>query len=344
MTGTDLAAAVRAAVDDWMQSTPIHQRKVDLVSPATLGAILGLAIEESLEAAGFTPSLVRGRVQQEPYCHLEAVFEVTSLVDTPIEFNPVPDTAATMAGRAAAIAVHGFLALETISYGSENEGNLFVNLVSLPGEGALPEKSKKSMRGHTDGVSFPFNGEDDDSDARIAPSPDIVTLVGLRNPNWVPTMLMPLDAIMEHLTPGDIAELRKPQYSMRSQKTFVQGMRRILGHEHVVANGAILKDVQSGTFVRYSHSSVTPPKDGGSAEQATRKLELACSRATIPVVVHPGDVLVVNNRRSLHGRGEVGEAVGGQSRWLLRTYGLDTSNLAQCKRHPGNSPSHILFP
>src|SRR5204863_7770511 len=115
---------------------------------------------------------MRRHVLQAPYCHLQGVFDASSQVDTPTGFNPVPDTTGTVAGRAAVLAVHAMLRMETVSYGTENDGNLFVNLVTLPGQGAFAEKSKKKMRGHTDGVSFPFNGEDDAENARIAPSPD----------------------------------------------------------------------------------------------------------------------------------------------------------------------------
>lgn len=105
-----------------------------------------------------------------------------------------------------------------------------------------------------------------------------------------------------------------------------------------------MKDVANGTYVRYSHSTVVPSEAGGPAEQASNNLEAACNQIAVPVVVQAGDVLIINNRLSLHGRGEVGEDVGGESRWLLRAYALDTSNLAAHKRHLGRSPPHVLFP
>ncbi len=344
MTETDLATAVRAAVDHWMLVTPLAQRHTEISDPAALSAMLGAAVQHNLVVGGHTPAAARDFVSQAPYRHLQQVFDSAELVDTPHGFCPVPDTGATIAGRAAVLAVHGVLNLETVSYATENDGNLFVNLVAMPGDGAFAEKSKKHMRGHTDGVSFPLNGEDDAGDVRIAPSPDLVTLVGLRNPNNVPTMLMPLAEVLATMLPGDVDELKKPQYSIRSQKTFVQAMKRILGKELVVVNEPVLKDVANGTYVRYSHSTVIPSETGGPAEQASNNLEVACSQTAVPIVVRPGDVLIINNRLSLHGRGEVGDDVGGQSRWLLRAYALDTSNLAVHKRHLGGSPPHVLFP
>jgi hypothetical protein len=282
-------------------------------------------------------------VLSAPYYHLKGVFDAGALVDTPQDFNPVPDTASTIAGRAAALAVHGALQLETVSYGTENGGSLFVNLVCIPGSGAFAEKSRQGLRGHTDAVSFPFNGDDDPEDTRIAPSPDIVTLVGLRNPKNVATKVIPLESVLAQLAPADVDELAKPQYSITSQKTFAQGMQRILGRKHVVIDAPVLKVAES-TSIRYSHSNVVPTEAGGPAATAADNLADACNKTAIPLVVHPGDVLIINNRQSLHGRGEVGDDVGGQSRWLMRTYALDTSNLPAHKRHLGDAPPHVLFP
>lgn len=343
MTEPDLAAAVRGAVDQWMLTTPPAQQQAELSAPTRLTLALGLTVAATLKGQGHDTADVRAFLLNAPYRHLQGVFDATSLVDTPQAFFPVPNTDSTVAGRAAALAVHGLVHLETVSYGSENEGNLFVNLVAMPGVGAFAEKSKGSMRGHTDAVSFPFSGEDDPADARIAPSPDLVTLVGLRNPTGVATRVMSLADVMPLLSAVDVAELKKAQYSVTAQRTFRRGTRQVLGAEHVVIDAPVLKDTSSGTYVRYSHSNVTAQVTGGPAQQASEHLEDACNRVATPVVVQPGDILVINNRTALHGRGEVGDPVGGQSRWLLRTYALDTSGLPAQKRRSG-AAAHVLYP
>lgn len=279
-----------------------------------------------------------------PYFHLKQVFAPAGLPDTPDWFTPVPDADGTVAGRAAALAVHGFLGKETVSYGTENDGALFVNLVPIDGDGKYAEKSTGSMRGHTDAVSFPFNGDFDANDLRIAPSPDLVTLVGLRNPNDVATTVMALSDVLQQLSPDDIAELKKGQYTVEAQFTFREGMRGILGEIHTVVDEPVLKDVPPGTIVRYSHSSVKPTELGGAANSASNNLEQACNAAVVSVVISPGDVLVVSNRLCLHGRGLVGGGVGGQARWLLRTYALDTSSLDDNRRHLDGRPKYVLYP
>ena len=344
MTAPKLAAAIRSAVEAWELSTPFEQRAEALADPTKLGGELIEGVDKALVATGEDLDAVRQEALSAPFVLLTNVFEPAHLPDTPDWFTPVPDAAGTYTGRAAAIAAQAFLGLETVSYGSENSGELFVSLTAIAGDGKFARKSQGGLRGHTDGVSFPFNGETDMSNARIAPSPDTVTLVGLRNPKSVPTTVMVLQDALGKLSQEDIYELKQAQFSIESQTTFLEGMRDILGDVHTAIDEPVLKDAVIGTIVRFSHSSVSPTEPGGAAEKAAENFAKACSEVAQVVAIQPGDVLLVSNRLCLHGRGEVGDEIGGQSRWLLRTYGLDTSQLDDSRRHLGDRPAHVLFP
>jgi L-asparagine oxygenase len=344
MAAPKLAAAIRTAVAAWELATPFEQRADALADPGKLGVELVSDVGEALIAAGEDLAAVRQEVLSAPFVVLPSVFEPAQLPDTPDWFTPIPDAAGTYTGRAAAIAAQAFLGLESVSYGSENSGELFVNLTAIPGDGKFARKSQGGLRGHTDAVSFPFNGETDASNARIAPSPDVVTLVGLRNPKSVPTTVMVLQEALGKLSPEDIHELKQAQFSIESQATFLEGMRDILGDVHTAIDEPVLKDAAIGTIVRFSHSSVSPTDPDGVAETAAKNFVKACSEVAQAVAIQPGDVLLVSNRLCLHGRGEVGGEIGGQSRWLLRTYGLDTSQLDDSRRHLGDRPAHVLFP
>lgn len=344
MTAPELTKAVSTAIAAWKRATTDDQRIECLSRPAALSTQLASAVKQALIQAGADPLLVRQDALSSPCTHLPGVFEATDLPETPEGFTPVPDADGTILGRAAALAVQGFLGQETVSYGSENAGQLFVNLTPLSGEGKFARKSKAGLRGHTDAVSFPFKGDSDALNPRIAPSPDFVTLVGLRNPHSVPTKVMALDSVLALLSQQDIEELKKAQYAIEPQATFIEGMKDILGGVHIAIDVPVLKDDKSGTIVRYSHSSVSPTEPDGTAQEASRNFEAACNNVATDVVIAPGDVLLVSNRLCLHGRGTVGDEVRGNSRWLLRTYGLDTSDLDGSQRHNEGYPPHVLYP
>ncbi|MFD2274589.1 hypothetical protein ACFS07_35405 [Undibacterium arcticum] len=102
--------------------------------------------------------------------------------------------------------------------------------------------------------------------------------------------------MLRELSPGDIAELKKDQYTIESQFTFWEGMREILSNVHTAVDEPVLKDAPPGTIVRYSHSSVKPTVLGGDAKSASDNLERACNTVVDKVVIEPGDVLIVSNR------------------------------------------------
>lgn len=165
-------------------------------------------------------------------------------------------------------------------------------------------------------------------------------LAALRNPDGVPTIVMPVPALVAALTPDHVAELKTRQFSVRSQKTFITGTKRVLGEELVEVDVEVLLETGEGTWIRYSHSSVDTL--GEDSEAAVEALNAACAGAATHVVLQPGDLLILSNRTALHGRAEVGGDPGGTSRWLMRGYGLKTQELTEAQRYAG-SP-HILYP
>lgn len=275
--------------------------------------------------------------------HFAGVFDAIGLPETPTDWHPVPVCAATTTAHLALIMLNQLLEMETVSYGSENSGKLFVNLVALPGQGALAEKSAGGMRGHTDAVSFPFPGALDPTDDRIGPSPDAVCLIGLRNDQKVPTTYIPVDEVLAKLSTEDVETLKAGDFFINAQHTFQLGTTEILGFEHHVDGGKILQESDQGMWIRYSHSHVATSDDSQQTlQQAQKNFEAACKECHQHLVLQAGDVAIINNRKALHGRSKVGEEPGGQSRWILRSYGLNTSKLLppQIQHRVG----HRLFP
>jgi len=233
--------------------------------------------------------------------------------------------------------------METVSYGSENGGALFVNLVALEGDGIMAERSTEPMKGHTDAATFPFRGTQDPTHPKIAPSPDVVFLAALRNPDHVATVVMPLECALEKISNEHAQILRGDRLVLSAQRSFVEGTSAALGKPHRLDGTNVLFDSPEGVWVRYTHrQSVVYDEDDTPAIEAKQAFETACRECSEHVTLEPGDLLLVNNRRALHGRVPVAAGLGGTTRWLLRSYGLDTSEVREDQRHA--SPRHKLYP
>lgn len=336
--------AVRVAVSEWRANVTYEQVLEYLARPGDLGRELQPAIERELNSRGSSCAEVQAFAWAQPCLTLEGIFRPDDLPDTPIDFCPVPEAEGTVIARVTAIACLAAINSATVSYGSENGGDLFVNLVVFPpGRGKFTVKSADKMSGHTDGVTFPLRGYRDPVNDRIAPSPDFVCLSAMRNPKQVPTTVMPLDHLMARLSQEHIDELQKPQYVIGSQLTFRDGMVDILGDELDVDDAQLLFQMNGSWWIRFSHST-TQIADVGhkSAQEAMDALKHACADCAIAVPLQPGDIALVNNRIALHGRSEPGSEYGEQTRWLLRTYGLEITEIDPTQWHEGSA--FMLYP
>lgn len=108
-----------------------------------------------------------------------------------------------------------------------------------------------------------------------------------------------------------------------------------------MTEASVLHRVADETWVRFSHKSVGADESQYAALKALDAFKAACPLTVVPTVVEPGDILLLNNRRALHGRGTPSGAVGGQSRWILRSYGLRSAAI-----NPQNRTSRlgVLYP
>ena len=192
-------------------------------------------------------------------------------------------------------------------------------------------------------TTFPFRGTVDPDEPRIAPSPDVVYLAAMRNPDAIPTKVIPLERALQVLPQEHVTVLKEPRLTLQAQRSFERGTKAILGHVHQLDGTHVLYESAEGTWVRYTHAQSTVYENTDTeASIAKASFEDACAHCAQDVVLEPGDLLIVNNRKSLHGRAPVGVATGGNTRWLIRGYGLDTAGLNAQRRYP--APPHMLFP
>ncbi len=122
-----------------------------------------------------------------------------------------------------------------------------------------------------------------------------------------------VDAAVKLLEPETITELLKEQFNFklpnranqRDQSSFVQG--------------AVLKDIGNGHYhVRFRRDTLSAQNN--TATEALDKLKQAFGAVSFGYVAQPGTIMIVDNRRVLHGRSPFIASHDDDDRYVLRAY------------------------
>jgi len=258
---------------------------------------------------------------------------IKSLPLTPTDDNS-PDTSGW---RIPATALLGLLRLSghsARSFLDEMNGRLCHMVMPAKNNEKSFIRSTKKLGFHTEVVNGYFYEENPIPGKPV--SPDVFGLLGLRNPDGIATTLIPLDSVLNNLTPDVIEALMKPQFSAISQSSF--------DREIMINNISVLTKLSGGGMgLRYSHSKITA--DNSEAAKALQALadEISHSEHVMQVVLNPGDALILNNRTCVHGRGAITgtQKFDGMDRWLIRIYGYKFSTLPMLKTLPDKK--HVIM-
>jgi len=140
--------------------------------------------------------------------------------------------------------------------------------------------------------------------------PDWVLLGCVRGDRRAETLYATLDDILYELDESTTWDLRQPDFVTTMDKSF-----RTKGEpdkEYVVQPLVGIADC----ILTYDADLMRPLTD--HAEKAFNKLGNAIKKRTRRVVLEAGDVLVINNRTTVHGRNSFKARYDGSDRWLKR--------------------------
>lgn len=191
------------------------------------------------------------------------------------------------------------------SYATEKKGEVIQNIVPV-----VHREHKRSNEGsladfllHTENAYFDFR-------------PDYLLLFGLRadESGTAATTVAYAKSALQLLADPVVEILRQPLYRIAAPDSFLDAHSRRLWSKTM----PIISGSPHCPEVRVNFNGVvalTP-----SAAAALKEFQSALDAVTMRLVLQPGELLIVDNRKAVHGRTAFRATFGSQARWLQRAY------------------------
>jgi L-asparagine oxygenase len=141
-------------------------------------------------------------------------------------------------------------------------------------------------------------------------------LLCLRGERRAATTLCSVDALVPRLAADVVATLEAPRFRTGVDLSFGRG------DGWMTAPSAVLGRTADGTRTLTYDGELTVGIDPGACA-ALASLADAVASTYASIVLDAGDLLVVDNRRAVHGRSEFRARFDGTDRWLQRTFVVD---------------------
>jgi len=196
----------------------------------------------------------------------------------------------------------GRLLGQPVGYEPENNGNVVQNIVPTRenADRQVSTSSAVNLAWHTEAAFHPHR-------------PRFLLLFCLRGDPSARTTLCSIREIVDALPLRTRAILASPRFRTRADESYVRSARRPLGRLVPVLGGDPLRP----NLVFDADLMVGQDEE---AAAALRELGETMERSHTSVVLAPGDLLVVDNTVSVHGRSPFTPRFDGMDRWLQRTF------------------------
>lgn len=255
------------------------------------------------------------------------------LAELPADDTPTGGFVAASALAAPDILLAGALHIagtEPVAFPYENRGLIARNVVANPEHrgAASSHGFDVELFWHQDNCGQPFDGEILEG-CTLPPMPLQLGFYAIRNDEFVPTRLLPLDTPLASLSERTLLELTCGDYRIGAPASVAADG---FGGE-AVDDAPILRFSNGFWEGRYDPFLVTPktPKAAAANVELILALVQAESHA-IGVTLGGGDLMIFKNYRLLHMRVAFSPLQPARSRWLRRFYGgARKGPLAACR-------------
>lgn len=240
---------------------------------------------------------------------------------TPKSYSETP-TGLEVDRAAAVLLLAGSLLGDPISYLTQQRGRLVLDVFPVPGQ-------EDTQLGSSSTANLEWHNEDAFHPNRA----DWILLFSIRNHDAVPTTFAPLQDVV--LDPADVDLLFDRRFIILPDESHTAGFNAsTTGYEDedAVARAfarirkmcenpertAILSGDRRAPFVRIDPAFMQRDLRDPEAEAALERVIAAIDRQLRDVALASGELLIVDNKRAVHGRRPFQARYDGEDRWLRR--------------------------
>ncbi|WP_327412663.1 guanitoxin biosynthesis L-enduracididine beta-hydroxylase GntD [Streptomyces sp. NBC_01233] len=194
---------------------------------------------------------------------------------------------------------------DVFAWSTVQDGNLVQDILPVPGEegGKSAGSSSSILELHTEDAFSPLRC-------------DYLGLMCLRNDQRVPTSYASLDAVQ--LSAEHRQVLAQPRFALLPDEEHVRrAAERGEQMPDASKTGLLFGDLQS-PYLALDALYVEVGQDDAEAAKALETLLTGLDAVQLNVTLAPGEVLLVDNYRAVHGRGPFEARYDGRDRWLKR--------------------------
>lgn len=194
---------------------------------------------------------------------------------------------------------------DVISYADEKEGRLIQDI--------CPVRGAENRQENTGSCLLELHTEDGFHPNK----PHFLSLLCLRSDHGREAMTVAggVRAVLSQLSPEHIRVLREPWFRVRLASSFVGADRAVYSTPMPVLSGPLHDPDLCVDF----HATEPMTDRACDAVEALRGLLLS---SLVGTVLEPGDLLIVDNRKAVHGRTDFSPRYDGEDRWLRRCFAV----------------------
>lgn len=195
-----------------------------------------------------------------------------------------------------------------ISYAQEQAGRLIQNMVPVhkTESAQISTSSKSELYLHTETAFHPYK-------------PSHVLLLCMRGDSSAATTFALVDEIIEKLSHYEIEQLQIPQFSTSLDESF-----RSKGESDFNMTTSILRKIEHSDSWEMTFDWQLMKGLNSEASKILESMRKAVSSSVRDIVLEDRDLLVIDNKKVVHGRKSFQARYDGTDRWLKRLLVIDT--------------------